>query len=78
MTCCPRGSRWRVKPRGGCSTCVPYDVQVMGGAALHFGNIAEMMTGEGKTLASVMPAYLNALERQRRSHRHRQRLSGQA
>ncbi len=39
----------------------PYDVQVMGGAALHFGNIAEMMTGEGKTLACVMPAYLNAL-----------------
>ena len=35
--------------------------QVMGGAALHFGRIAEMMTGEGKTLASVMPAYLNAL-----------------
>ncbi|KRE25689.1 preprotein translocase subunit SecA [Mycobacterium sp. Soil538] len=39
----------------------PYRVQVMGGAALHFGNIAEMMTGEGKTLASVMPAYLNAI-----------------
>ena len=39
----------------------PYLVQVMGGAALHFGNIAEMMTGEGKTLACVMPAYLNAL-----------------
>ncbi|GAA1798204.1 preprotein translocase subunit SecA [Luedemannella flava] len=39
----------------------PYDVQVMGGAALHFGNIAEMKTGEGKTLTCVMPAYLNAL-----------------
>ncbi len=39
----------------------PYDVQVMGGAALHFGNIAEMKTGEGKTLTSVMPVYLNAL-----------------
>ncbi|BBX71672.1 preprotein translocase subunit SecA [Mycolicibacterium psychrotolerans] len=39
----------------------PYHVQVMGGAALHFGNIAEMMTGEGKTLACVMPAYLNAI-----------------
>src|SRR5262245_37888730 len=38
-----------------------YDVQVMGGAALHFGNIAEMKTGEGKTLTGVMPAYLNAL-----------------
>jgi preprotein translocase subunit SecA len=39
----------------------PYDVQVMGGAALHFGNIAEMKTGEGKTLTSVMAVYLNAL-----------------
>ncbi|HKE64221.1 MAG TPA: preprotein translocase subunit SecA, partial [Micromonosporaceae bacterium] len=38
-----------------------YDVQVMGGAALHWGNIAEMKTGEGKTLVSTMPAYLNAL-----------------
>jgi len=38
-----------------------YDVQIMGGAALHFGNIAEMKTGEGKTLTSVLPAYLNAL-----------------
>ena len=33
----------------------------MGGAALHFGNIAEMKTGEGKTLTSVLPVYLNAL-----------------
>ena len=39
----------------------PYDVQVMGGAALHFGNIAEMKTGEGKTLTSVLAVYLNAL-----------------
>ncbi|SDY70835.1 protein translocase subunit secA [Micromonospora pattaloongensis] len=38
-----------------------YEVQIMGGAALHFGNIAEMKTGEGKTLTSVLPAYLNAL-----------------
>ncbi len=39
----------------------PYDVQVFGGAALHRGNIAEMKTGEGKTLTSTMPVYLNAL-----------------
>ncbi|MDF1606335.1 preprotein translocase subunit SecA [Nocardioides sp. YIM 152315] len=39
----------------------PFDVQVMGGAALHLGNIAEMKTGEGKTLVAVLPAYLNAL-----------------
>src|SRR5215471_2682268 len=38
-----------------------FDVQLMGGGALHFGNIAEMKTGEGKTLTSVLPAYLNAL-----------------
>ena len=50
-----REAAWRVLDQR------PYDVQVMGGVALHFGNIAEMMTGEGKTLACVMPAYLNAL-----------------
>ena len=38
-----------------------YDVQIMGGAALHNGNVAEMRTGEGKTLVSTLPAYLNAL-----------------
>ncbi|MGO9671119.1 MAG: preprotein translocase subunit SecA, partial [Streptosporangiaceae bacterium] len=38
-----------------------FDVQIMGGAALHMGNIAEMKTGEGKTLTGVLPAYLNAL-----------------
>jgi preprotein translocase subunit SecA len=38
-----------------------FDVQVMGGAALHLGQVAEMRTGEGKTLTSVLPAYLNAI-----------------
>ncbi len=38
-----------------------YKVQLMGGAAMHLGNIAEMKTGEGKTLVSTLPAYLNAL-----------------
>ncbi len=38
-----------------------YDVQIMGGAALHLGNIAEMKTGEGKTLVSTLPVYLNAI-----------------
>jgi preprotein translocase subunit SecA len=38
-----------------------FDVQLMGGAALHFGNIAEMKTGEGKTLVATLPAYLNAI-----------------
>ncbi|MBA2698825.1 MAG: preprotein translocase subunit SecA [Nocardioidaceae bacterium] len=38
-----------------------FDVQLMGGAALHYGNIAEMKTGEGKTLVATLPTYLNAL-----------------
>jgi preprotein translocase subunit SecA len=40
---------------------VPFDVQIIGGITLHQGNIAEMATGEGKTLVATMPAYLNAL-----------------
>jgi len=40
----------------------PYRVQLIGGIAIHRGNIAEMKTGEGKTLTTVLPAYLNALE----------------
>ena len=40
---------------------VPYDVQILGGIAMHYGAIAEMQTGEGKTLTAAMPLYLNAL-----------------
>ncbi|MGR3973946.1 MAG: preprotein translocase subunit SecA [Candidatus Rhabdochlamydia sp.] len=40
---------------------VPYDVQILGAIALHYGSIAEMQTGEGKTLTAAMPLYLNAL-----------------
>ncbi|MET0899839.1 MAG: preprotein translocase subunit SecA [Mycobacterium sp.] len=50
-----REAAWRVLSQR------PFDVQIMGGAALHFGNVAEMKTGEGKTLTCVQPAYLNAL-----------------
>ena len=39
----------------------PFDVQLIGGMVLHKGEIAEMRTGEGKTLVAVLPAYLNAL-----------------
>jgi preprotein translocase subunit SecA len=39
----------------------PFDVQILGAAVLHQGRIAEMKTGEGKTLVAVLPAYLNAL-----------------
>ena len=53
-----------------------FDVQLMGGAALHWGNIAEMKTGEGKTLVATLPTYLNA-SRQRRARGHRQRLPRQ-
>src|SRR6201997_5072022 len=50
-----REAAWRVLDQR------PFDVQVMGAAALHFGNVAEMKTGEGKTLTSVLPAYLNGV-----------------
>ncbi|MDO4773897.1 MAG: preprotein translocase subunit SecA, partial [Candidatus Saccharibacteria bacterium] len=40
----------------------PFDVQLIGGMALHDGNVAEMKTGEGKTLVATLPSYLNALE----------------
>ena len=41
----------------------PFHVQILGGLAIHYGNIAEMKTGEGKTLTTILPAYLNALEK---------------
>ena len=44
-----------------------FDVQLIGGVVLHQGRIAEMKTGEGKTLVATLPVYLNALTRQRRS-----------
>ncbi|MFK0245071.1 preprotein translocase subunit SecA [Amycolatopsis azurea] len=50
-----REAAWRVLGQR------PYDVQLMGGAALHLGQVSEMKTGEGKTLTQVLPAYLNAV-----------------
>ena len=55
-----------------------FDVQMIGGMILHEGGIAEMKTGEGKTLVATLPVYLNALSGKRRARRHRQRLSRQA
>lgn len=55
------GKKWMV---GGTETewnMIPYDVQLVGGVCMHQGKIAEMKTGEGKTLAAIFPAYLNAL-----------------
>jgi hypothetical protein len=51
-----------------------FDVQLIGGMVLHRGAIAEMKTGEGKTLVATLPSYLNALSRQGGAHRHGQRL----
>ena len=55
-----------------------FDVQIMGGAALHFGWVAEMKTGEGKTLVATLPRLPQRAVRRRRPPRHRQRLPGQA
>ncbi len=67
-----RESAWRVLGQR------HFDVQLMGGMALHFGWIAEMKTGEGKTLVSTLPVYLNALAGPRRAPGHRERLPGAA
>jgi preprotein translocase subunit SecA len=55
------GRSWPVVGRETTWNMVPYDVQIVGGIALHEGRIAEMATGEGKTLVATMPVYLNAL-----------------
>ena len=56
-----RGRTWTAGGQEVTWDMVPYDVQLIGGIALHRGNIAEMKTGEGKTLVAVAPVYLNAL-----------------
>jgi preprotein translocase subunit SecA len=55
------GQSWEVTGRKTVWDMVPFDVQLMGAVVLHQGKIAEMATGEGKTLVAVMPLYLNAL-----------------
>jgi preprotein translocase subunit SecA len=55
------GRRWEVSGQEVEWDMVPFDVQLMGGIVLHQGRIAEMATGEGKTLVATMPLYLNAL-----------------
>ena len=60
-TCSQKPLPWSVKQLGESIGERHYDVQLIGGIALHEGNIAEMQTGEGKTLASTCPVYLNAL-----------------
>jgi len=55
------GTSWHVVGRELSWEMVPYDVQIVGGIILHRGNVAEMKTGEGKTLVAAFPIYLNAL-----------------
>lgn len=55
------GDKWEVRGHEMAWHMIPYDVQIIGGIILHQGKIAEMKTGEGKTLACTMPIYLNAL-----------------
>src|SRR5699024_5135876 len=55
------GQKWKVGGSMNEWNMVPYDVQLAGAITMHQGKIAEMKTGEGKTLAAIMPAYLNAL-----------------
>ena len=55
------GSSWNVVGRELSWDMVPYDVQIIGGIILHRGNVAEMKTGEGKTLVAAFPIFLNAL-----------------
>ncbi|MCF7803690.1 MAG: preprotein translocase subunit SecA [Candidatus Marinimicrobia bacterium] len=55
------GEKWKITGQEIEWNMVPYDVQIIGGIILHRGDIAEMKTGEGKTLAATMPVYLNAL-----------------
>ncbi|MEJ2054077.1 MAG: preprotein translocase subunit SecA [Calditrichaceae bacterium] len=56
------GKTWKIVGRDVTWDMVPYDVQLIGGIILHQGKIAEMATGEGKTLVATLPMYLNALE----------------
>ncbi len=57
-----KGNEYDVKGQKQVWDMVPYDVQLLGGIVLHNGRIAEMKTGEGKTLVATLPVYLNALE----------------
>jgi preprotein translocase subunit SecA len=56
------GRSWKVTDQDFVWDMIPFDVQLFGGIVLHEGKIAEMATGEGKTLVAVLPLYLNALE----------------
>ena len=61
-TCCPRRSPPAARRAAALKNMRHFDVQILGGIVLHGGNIAEMVTGEGKTLVATLAAYLNALD----------------
>jgi preprotein translocase subunit SecA len=61
INCCLKPLQWCERRVCVHWACVTFDVQLIGGMALHDGKIAEMRTGEGKTLVATLPAYLNAL-----------------
>ena len=77
-TCCPRRSPTVREAAKRTLGQRHYDVQIMGGAALHLGNIAEMKTGEGKTLVVDAAGLPQRADRRGRARRHRQRLPRQA
>ena len=60
---CIRDSHWIAGGNDMVWSMVQYDVQLVGGVVLHKGKIAEMATGEGKTLVATLPVFLNALTR---------------
>jgi preprotein translocase subunit SecA len=55
MPFCPKLLRWFAKPASGCTGMRHFDMQLVGGMVLHAGKIAEMRTGEGKTLTATLP-----------------------
>ena len=73
-TCCPRPSPSCARPASASLKMRHFDVQLIGGMALHDGKIAEMRTGEGKTLVATLPVVPERARRQGRARGHRQRL----
>ena len=77
-TCCPRPSRSSARPRKRTLGMRHFDVQIVGGMVLHEGKIAEMRTGEGKTLVATLAAYLERPARPGCPRGHGERLPGPA
>ena len=76
MRCCPKPSPWCARASRRVLGMRHFDVQLIGGMVLHDGKIAEMRTGEGKTLVATLAVYLNALDGKGRARGNSQRLPG--